>query len=313
MNNSFLICLNAILPIFLIIALGYFSKQFGVIREEEVPRMNAVTFRVFLPVMCFYNVYNSDLSSAVRPKLLLYAGVGVMSAFALAWLYAQFFIKDPRQRGVMIQGIFRSNFLILGLPVAASLMGTDDLGTISVLAAVVVPIFNVMSVLSLDLYSGRKPNPGELLLDVVKNPLVLGIVAGILTLLLNIRLPTALETAARDVSRVASPMMLFLLGAFFHFGSVRAHWKQLIAACLGRLIIVPALALSVGVLLGFRGIEFVGLLGVFSSSTSVASFTMTQQIGGDAELAGDIVIWTSLFCSLTFFGWSFLFKTLGIF
>ena len=311
--NSFVVCLNAILPIFLIIALGFLARHAGIIRENEIPRMNAVTFKVFLPVMCFYNVYTSDLSTAIRPKLLIFAAVGVVTAFLLTWLLVNRFVKEHRQRGVMIQGIFRSNFLIIGLPVAASLLGTDDLGTVSVLAAVVVPLFNVLSVLSLDLYNGEKPRPGKLLLDVVKNPLVLGILAGILTLLLHLRLPTPLATAARDVSRVGSPMMLFLLGAFFRFGSVRSHWRQLAAACAGRLLVIPGIALTAGALLGFRGIEFVSLLGVFATSTAVASFTMAQQMGGDAELAGDIVIWTSMLCSLTLFGWSFLFKCLGMF
>ena len=117
----------------------------------------------------------------------------------------------------------------------------------------------------------------------------------------------------RDVARTASPLMLFLLGAFFRFGNVRSHLKDLIATVLGRLVIFPAIFLTLAVLLGFRGIEFVSLLTVFSSSTAVASFTMAQQMGGDAELAGDIVVWTSLLCSLTLFGWSLLFKSLGMF
>ncbi len=311
--NSFVVCLNAILPIFLIIALGFLARHAGIIREGEVPRMNAVAFKVFMPVMCFYNIYTSDLSTAIRPKLLVYAVAAVLLEYFLSWLYARLFVKDPRRRGVMIQGLYRSNYLIIGLPVAASLLGGSELGTVSVLAAVVVPIFNVLAVISLEIYNGEKPDAGRLVLDILKNPLILGIAAGILALLIRLRLPTPLETAVRDVSRVASPLMLFLLGAFFRFGSVRSHLKDLVVVVLGRLVVFPAIFVTAAALLGFRGIEFVALLTVFSSSTAVASFTMAQQMGGDAELAGDIVIWTSMLCSLTLFCWSFLFKSLGMF
>ena len=311
--NSFIVCFNAILPIFLVIALGFFAKRVGFIREEEVPRMNAVAFKVFMPIMCFYNMYTSDLSTALRPKLILFAVLGVLAEYGLSWLYARLFVSEPRRRGVVIQGLYRSNYLIIGIPIANSLLGGSELGTVSVVAAVVVPIFNVLAVISLEIYNGEKPNVGKLVLDILKNPLILGIAAGILALLLKLRLPTPVEAAVRDVGRAASPLMLFLLGAFFRFGNVRAHLKDLTATVLGRLVVFPALFLTVAALLGFRGIEFVSLLTIFSSSTAVASFTMAQQMGGDAELAGDIVVWTSLLCSLTLFGWSLLFKALGFF
>ena len=113
--NSILVCLNAIVPVFFVIAVGYLSKRFGVIRESEVSRFNAVAFRVFMLAMCFYNVYNSDLSSAIRPRLLLFAVIGVAVMYACSWLYARFFVKERCKKGVTIQGLYRSNYLILGV------------------------------------------------------------------------------------------------------------------------------------------------------------------------------------------------------
>ena len=106
--------------------------------------------------------------------------------------------------------------------------------------------------------------------------------------------------------------MLFLLGAFFRFDSLRRHARDLARICTMRLVVVPAIFLSVAVALGFRGVEFAGLIGVFGSATAVASFTMAQHMGGDGELAGDIVIATSALCSVTLYLWSVLFKSLGI-
>ena len=114
------------------------------------------------------------------------------------------------------------------------------------------------------------------------------------------------------MSAATSPVLLFLLGAFFQFKGMRSHWRELAAVCTGRLVLFPALFLSLAAALGFRGVDLVSLLGVFASSTAITSFTMAQQMGGDAELAGDIVVSTSALCSFTLFGWSLLFKLTGL-
>ena len=107
--NNLLVCLNAIVPVFFVIAVGYLAKRAGIIKVTEVSRMNAVAFRVFMLAMCFYNVYNSDLSSAVKPKLMLFAVVGVALMYACSWLYGTLFVKDRPSRGVVIQGLYRTN------------------------------------------------------------------------------------------------------------------------------------------------------------------------------------------------------------
>ena len=280
--ENFLICFNAILPVFLMLGVGVLARHAGIIRETEVPRMNAVAFKVFMPIMCFYNIYASDLSSSVRPALMLYSVLAVLGVYLFSWLLGRLFVKELPQRGVVIQGLYRSNFLILGFPVVTSLLPNGDAGVVAVLAAVVVPLFNILAVLTLESCSGEKRSRGTLLIDCLKNPLVLGSAAGVLALLVGLKLPAGVEHAVRDLSRVASPLMLFLLGAFFRFSS-------------------------------FRGMEFAALLAAFASPTAVASFTMAEQMGGDAELAGNIVVMTSLLCSLTMFLWCYLFKSLGMY
>lgn len=310
--NSLQICLTAILPIFLITAVGYASKRFGVIREDEVPRINAVAFKIFMPVMCFYNVYTSDRSSALRPGLMLFTVLAILAVYGLSLGYATLFVPERAKRGVVIQGLYRSNYVILGMPLAAGLTQDGDIGVAAVMGAVVVPIFNVLAVISLEAYNGTKPDWRKLLGNIAKNPLILGNALGILFLLLKLRLPAPVEKAVQDMTRVTSPLMLFLLGAFFRFNGVREHRKELIAVCLGRLVLIPALVLGVAVALGFREIELITLLATFASSTAVSSFTMAQQLGGDAPLAGDIVVATSALASFTMFGWSLLLKMLDL-
>ena len=309
--ESFTICLNAVLPIFLLMAVGYAARCFHLLDRADVAKINKIVFRAFMPAMVFYNIYSSDLSSAVRGSLLGCAVLGVFAEFLLSLGYALLFVKERSRRGVVIQGLFRSNFVIIGLPIAESLVG-GDLGPVAMLLAAVVPLYNVLAVITLAIFNGQKPDWKKVLLDILENPLIIGSAVGIAALLAGIRLPAPLEKVVSQMSDATSPMLLFLLGAFFQFRGMRGHVRELAAVCLGRLVVFPALFLGLAAAMGFRGVELVSLLGVFASSTAIASFTMAQQMGGDAELAGDIVVWTSALCSFTLFGWSLLFKLLAL-
>lgn len=308
-----MISADAVLPMCLIMALGYGTRRLGWIRREEISAINKIAFRIFLPCLLYYNVYCSDLSGSFDPLLMAYAVGGVLLTFGLSLGYTLLTEKLPERRGVMIQGMFRSNYVIMGIPVATALLGADQLGTVSILIAVVVPLFNMLSVVVLEVFRGQKPKPLHILGQIAKNPLVIGSVLGILTLAAGIRLPHILEQTIQNISAIASPLQLFLLGAFFQFSGLKTYRRELVTVSAAKLIVSPGLFLGLGALLGFRGVAFVSLIGVFASPTAVNSFTMAQQMGGDAELAGDIVVTTSAVSILTMFLWIFLFKSLGVF
>ncbi len=311
--ENLMISANAVLPMCLIMALGYGTRRLGWIRREEISAINKIAFRIFLPCLLYYNVYCSDLSGSFDPLLMAYAVGGVLLTFGLALGYTLLTEKLPERRSVMIQGMFRSNYVIMGIPVATALLGAGELGTVSILIAVVVPLFNMLAVVVLEVFRGQRPKPLHVLGQIVKNPLVVASALGILTLAAGIRLPHILEQTIQNVSAIASPLQLFLLGAFFQFSGIRRYVRELTAVVAAKLIVFPALFLGLGALLGFRDAAFVSLLGVFASPTAVNSFTMAQQMGGDAELAGDIVVVTSAVSMLTMFLWVFLFKSLGMF
>ena len=308
-----MISANAVLPMCLIMALGYGTRRLGWIRREEISAINKIAFRIFLPCLLYYNVYCSDLSGSFDPLLMAYAVGGVLLTFGLSLGYTLLTEKLPERRGVMIQGMFRSNYVIMGIPVAAALLGADQLGTVSILIAVVVPLFNMLAVVVLEVFRGQKPKPLHVLGQIVKNPLVIASALGILTLAAGIRLPHILERTIQNVSAIASPLQLFLLGAFFQFSGLKTYRRELVTVSAAKLIVSPGLFLGLGALLGVRGVAFVSLIGIFASPTAVNSFTMAQQMGGDAELAGDIVVTTSAVSILTMFLWIFLFKSLGMF
>ena len=312
--ENFMLSANAVLPMFLLLAAGYLSKRFGILSLEDIPRTNRIAFRIFLPCLLFYNIYNAELSYAIRPKLILFAICGVLLVFAGAVYGVHRFEKIQDRKGPIAQGIFRSNFVIMGIPIAQAIVGDADLSPVAILIAVIVPMFNFLSVVILEKFRGGRVKTGEVLLEIAKNPLIIGSVLGIVFLLLRIRLPAVVEKAVSNLGSIATPLQLFLLGAFFRFSGLRRYVRPLTVVTLVKLFVTPAIMLSAAALLGIRGVEFLGLIGIFASPTAINSFTMVQQMKcGDAELAGDIVVMTSAVSIFSFFIWIYLFKSLGMF
>ena len=312
--ENFMLSANAVLPMFLLLAAGYLSKRFGILSLEDIPRTNRIAFRIFLPCLLFYNIYNAELSYAIRPKLILFAVCGVLLVFAGAVYGAHRFERNQDRKGPIAQGIFRSNFVIMGIPIAQAIVGDADLSPVAILIAVIVPMFNFLSVVILEKFRDGRVKTGEVLLEIAKNPLIIGSVLGIVFLLLHIRLPAVVEKAVSNLGSIATPLQLFLLGAFFRFSGLRHYVRPLTVVTLVKLFVTPAVMLSAAALLGIRGVEFLGLIGIFASPTAINSFTMVQQMKcGDAELAGDIVVMTSAVSIFSFFIWIYLFKSLGMF
>jgi len=212
----------------------------------------------------------------------------------------------------LIQGIFRSNFIIFGLPVACSLFSEDKVGVVAILIATVVPFFNMLAVISLEIFRCGKLDIKNTLKGIITNPLIITSAIGLLFLIFGIKLPTAIEKSISDISRIATPLSLILLGGSFSFTDVKAHLKQTIIGVTGRLIVVPSILMPISIWLGFRDIELIALMLIFASPTAISSFTMAQKMDGDSELAAQIVVFTSAFCILTVFLWIFTLKQFSL-
>ena len=307
------IAFHAIVPLFLIIALGFGVKRLGWIGPEDVRRFNKVCFYTFMPVMLFYNIYTSDFSHAVRLPYALFVVGMALAMILLAFLITLAVEKTPERRGVMIQAAFRSNFVLLGLPIAEELLPNANFGVTALMIAIVVPIYNMMSVVVLEYFRGGKPKLGEVLLAVIKNPLIIASVVGLLMKALHITLPDVLVSFAGKMNSAATPLILLLLGASFETREVARYKKELLV-CVGlRLVVFPGAILTLAAALGLRDIEFVTVLAMTAAPTAVNSFNMAQQLGGDSQLAGSAVVVSTAASFFTLFVWITLFKQLGMF
>ncbi len=306
--DNLVLSLNVVLPLFLMIVLGYALKAVKLFDAHTVSQMNTVVFKVFLPLLLFINVYQTDIQGVFNVKLLLFSVASVLTIFALVFLIVVLVEKDNRKRGVLIQAMFRSNFVIFGIPVTTALFGTEAVGATAMVVAVVVPLFNVLAVITLETFRGSKINVKKIIKGIITNHMILGTLIGMLFLVTGLQLPAVLEKTIVDLSKVTTPLALVILGASFTFSSVRGNVLNVCIGVIGKLIISPLIFLSIAIALGFRGVDLGILLAVFGAPTAVASFSMAKQMDGDADLAGQLVVFSSMLSVITMFGWIFLLK-----
>lgn len=310
--ENLILSFNVVLPLFICISLGYFLKRIGMCDEKALNVINKMCFKVFLPIYLFYNIYTTDLSAAFNGKLIVFAIGGLIAIFFVLMFLIPRVEKEDSRRGVLIQAIFRSNFALFGLPVALSLCGEELIGPTSVLLGLTVPVFNVLAVISLETFRGGKPDVKQMLRGIVTNPLIIASVIGIVFYFLNIKLPYGVEKSVVDLGKVATPLSLVALGGSFTIGKVKGYVKQLLIGVLGRLVVVPAVMISLGILIGLRNELLIPVMIMFGAPTAVSSFPMAQQMGGDGELAAELVVFSSGLAILTIFLWTFLLKQGGV-
>ena len=312
--ENFLLAFNVVFPIFLIMMLGVILKRKNMVDEKSLNVMNSLIFRLFMPTLLFFNIYNTgDLStlSFDNLKLLAYAFISILIVLFLAWLIYMPNVKDRKKLSVLIQGVYRGNFVLFGLAIADSLYGKESLGTVSLLTAIVIPTFNVIAVILLEYYSGNEVNKIKLIKQVFKNPLIIATLTAIVFLVLKINIPKPIYKAIGDISKIATPLAFLVLGAGLKFGNILKNLKYLISVNILRLIGNPLITVGLGKLLGFQGIELVALLSMSACPTAVASYTMAKEMNADGDLAGEIVATTSMLSIFTIFCWVFMLKNLG--
>ena len=313
MFSNLIVAISAVVPMFCLMAIGAFVKYQKWLSDEELNHMNRMVFRVFFCCMMFHSIYTTDLASTFRPKLMIFGAVGVLVIFTLLMLIVPRIERENRRRGVIVQAIFRSNFVLMGIPIVANIFGDKNIAVTTMMIAVIIPLYNILAVLALETFRGGKFALLPILKGVIKNPMILGAIAGAVLLNLGVHVPAPILKPIGQIAAATTPVALIILGASFKFGSTHEHRRQLFGCVFGRLILVPAIVLTVAIFLGFRGIDFVTLIAIFGTPCAVVSFAMAQQMGGDADLAGNCVVFTSALSCFTIFCWILLFKTLGIF
>lgn len=322
--DIFLFSFNAVMPIVLLIVLGYFLKRIKFLNDNFISVANKFVFNVSLPVLLFYNVYNIENLDSIQWDTVVFAVIIILLLFVLGLICSIFFIKDEKQKGVVWQSFFRSNFAIIGLPLSEAIGGAEGIVTASILSAFSIPLFNGLAVISLSVFTGdkNKVNVKDILLKVVKNPLIRGVFVGFVVLIIRQFVPHSssgelvfsikndlsfVYDFIQMLSRIASPLALIVLGGQFQFAAVKSMKKQIILSATARIVIAPAIGIVSGILLSntayfnFTSAHYAAFIALFGSPVAVSSAIMANQMDNDGQLASQILVWTSIFSVFTIF------------
>lgn len=314
MEQHFIVALKAIIPLFILIGMGIYVRWRKMLTDTELQHVNAMVFHVFFFCMMFYNMYTTTIATAFRPRLMAFTVTALFVMLLISGIVVCTVEKDNRSRGAMLQGLFRSNFVLLGLPLVENIFGPEAVAVPTMMIAVVSPIYNIVSIFILESFRGKGNfSLASSFAKVLQNPMIVGALLGLFFVIAGISVPEPLLKPVRQIAYCTSPVALLILGASFRFGTVSEEKRNLAILVLGRLLVIPALVMGTAYYMGFRGVDFVTILCIFATPCAVASFAMAQQLGSNAELAGNGVVVTSAFSSITLFFWVVLFKALGVF
>ena len=323
--NDFLFSINAVSPIVLTVLVGYLLKRFGLLPKSVASQMNKVVFRILIPAMLMLNIYKIEPGMKIEPSYIIYGVLLLLLLFGLLLYPFCRLLPERRQRGVMLQTIFRSNYALIGIPIATSLCGDRGAIYATIMGAVIIPIFNILAVFCLAIFSDKKANYKSILLGILKNPLILGVATGGVMLGLRwIFVQTGITFRLTDISPVykvlsdlsaiSTPVALLCLGANFEFSAIPALKKQIILGVGTRNLLVPLVGLGVALLLGcFESAHFAVFIALFSTPLAVSTVPMVQEMNGDAELAGQILVFSTIASAFSIFLSTYLLKAAGIF
>ena len=310
--DSFIYSINATVPIFLVMIVGWGIKQLGVIDEHFVSKANKYVFHVALPVLLFQQISSADMTSQFDIRFVLYCMLATTAFFVITWVVTELLMKDDTQKGSFVQCACRSSAAILGMAFIQNMYSSTGMAPLMIVSA--VPLFNIYSVIILTLKAHPEVKTGSAVkkephsavikrafINVLKNPIIIGIVLGLPFSLLHVQFPVIINKTLTSV-----------IGAGFEGRKAIKKIKPTIIATFIKLIGIAAVCLPIAVAMGYRNQELVAILIMVASPTTVSCYIMSENMDNDGVLASSIIVLTTLLSSITLTGWIYLLRSMGL-
>ena len=313
---DFIFSLNATLPIFLIMVLGWFLMKIGLFNKEFNKVADKYVFKVALPVLLFKDIATADIRSDFNLTFVLFCMITTTIMFLAIWGLSYIFIKDKTQVGAFAQASARGSAAVLGIAFINNIYGNSGMAPLMIVSA--VPLYNILSVIILTFSAdmGKGVNKGENIkkacLNVIKNPIIIGIFLGLPFSIFGISIPQIPLKAVTSIAQTATPIALLVVGAGFEGAKAIKKIKLTSIATFIKLVLLPLIFFPFAIAFGFRGSELVAILIMLGSPTTVTCYIMAKNMGNDEVLSSSIVVMATLLSSVTLTGWIFVLKVMGL-
>ena len=311
--ENLILSVNVIAPLFFLMVIAYVLVHHTKLADKELcSKANALVFKVFLPSMLFKNIYQSDIKTQMQGELCLFVAGSLLVLFLLLCLVVPKVVKQENQQGVVIQGIFRSNYVIFGVAIVEKMYGPENTVTAAILSAILVPMYNFLAVIALSVFGEKRERDWKKVIgNIVKNPLIIASVLGIVFSYVGIQLPQAVETTIGDLAKLATPIAFLILGGDFDFSKIKGNLKTAGGVIFVKMVVLPLLMIPIVIGMGYRDSDLLAALLAYQTPIAVSSYIMAQQAGADEQLAGQLVVFSSAVSIVTLFVTIFILRQTG--
>ena len=310
--DSLIYSLNATLPVFLVIVIGYILGRIGMLDEPFLKVANKFNFKVTLPVMLFLDLAETDVAAAFDLKYVGYCFFVTLFCVLVIWGLARTFLKDKSLVGEFVQASYRSSAAILGVAFIVNISGSSGMAPLMILGA--VPLYNIFAVIILTL-EGNREEKGKIkkaCRDIVKNPIIISIFLGFLYSLSSLPLPVFAHTTLNHIGKMATPLALICIGAGFEGRKAIKMIKPTLMASMIKLVIQPAVFLPLAIAMGFTGDKLVAAIIMLGSPTTPTCYIMSKNMGHQGVLSSSVVVMTTILSSFTITLQIFIVRYLGL-
>lgn len=306
--------LNATIPLFLTMVLGLLFRKMKLFNDSFLDGMNSFVFKVALPAALFNDLAGEDFFKVWDIKFVLFCFVVTLICISVSIVLAKC-MKLGDETGEFAQASYRSSAAIMGIAFMENIYGNAGMAPLMIAAA--VPLYNVMAVIILSIF---KPNGGRLsnetliktLKGIVTNPIILGIIVGMLWSILKLPRPGIMMKTVKYLANVSTPLGLMAVGASFEIGSVMGRLKPALIASGCKLVIWCAVFIPAAVMLGFTHEKLLAILVMLGLPTTVSCFIMAKNMGHKGTLTTNAVMITTLLSAFTLTGWVYLLRVMGL-
>ena len=328
--DNLIYSLNATMPIFLVMAVGYVLRQIKMVNEEFINVANKLCFKVTLPCMLLMNMMDCDIRHTFDGKYVLYCAATTMICILVIWILAKLILKDKTIVGEFVQGSYRGSAAILGIALVTNISGHAGMSSLMMLGS--VPLYNIFAVIVLTFEAPqsryeqmdnkntdeqkkkeeKRKNIKKACVGICKNPIILSILFGMLLSCVNVHFPIIIEKTINSIGSLTTPLALIAIGAGFEGKKAIKKVEPAIAATMIKLVIQPAIFLPLAIVMNFETDKIVAALIMLGAPTTATSYIMSKSMGHEGVLSASIVVLTTLLSAFTITVWVFILKTLNV-
>ena len=310
--NNFKIVFVAIAPLLIYVIIGKICSAVNILDKKTASGIDRLVYNAIMPLNLFYSIATTDISSSFNVGIVLFCIILLTVCVFVSDKIVHIFYKDKKVIPVMTQAMFRSNYSLFGLSVAQNFYGESNTSTICILISILVPLLNLYSIYIFEKEREDNVDLIHIIKRIIKNPLIIGSIIGIVFSLLRIQLPSLLMDTCKKISNMATPLAMISLGSTLVFTNTIGNKKEIEKVALFKLVVYALISVTLAVVIGYRNIDLLSILLFFGSPCAVSSYSLASEMKCDNELAGQTIVVTTLLSTFTLMLMMFVLLNMGM-